>query len=212
MKTAVIGLGNIGLRVAANLTKSGEHVIVSERNLEKARQRAASLGPNAEALPIDEAVQKADVIVLAIMFDAIKEFITSHHAALAGKVVVDPSNPVAPDGKGGFSKTLPVDSSAGQVIARLLPEGAELVKAFGTTAAPSLETGANRKPEPAVLFYATDYPEAGRAVAKLISASGFAPLKVGGIDQSIRIEMFGDLHEYGKLGRLVSLKEAEALV
>ena len=212
MKTAIIGLGNIGLRVAANLARGGEHIIVSERNLAKARAHAAGLGANAEVLPIDEAVQKADLIVLAIMFDAIKEFIVSHHAALAGKIVVDPSNPVAPDGKGGFGKTLPAGTSSGQVIARLLPEGAELVKAFGTTAAASLETGANRNPERAVLFYATDYPEAARAVAKLISASGFAPVKVGGIDQSIRIEMFGDLHEFGKLGKLVSLKEAEALV
>src|SRR5690349_7107350 len=64
MKTAIIGLGNIGLRAAANLAKGGEHIIISERNLEKARQRAASLGSNAEALPIDEAVKKADVIVL----------------------------------------------------------------------------------------------------------------------------------------------------
>src|SRR5690348_1033319 len=123
MKTAIIGLGNIGLRLAANLTRGGEHIIVSERDLDKARQRAASLGTTAEALTIDEAVSKADVIVLAIMFDAIKEFIASHHAALAGKIVVDPSNPIAPDGKGGFTKTLPADKSSGQVIARLLPEG-----------------------------------------------------------------------------------------
>jgi hypothetical protein len=212
MRTAIIGLGNIGLRLAANLAKGGERVIVSERNLEKARQRAADLGLNAEALPIDDAVKKADVIVLAIMFDAIKEFIASHHAALAGKIVVDPSNPIAPDGKGGFAKTIPANESSGQIIARLLPEGAEPVKAFGTLAAGSLEAGANRKPERAVLFYATDYPEAGRAVAKLISASGFAPVNVGGIDQSIRIEVFGDLHEIGKLGKFVSQKEAEALV
>jgi predicted dinucleotide-binding enzyme len=212
MKTAIIGLGNIGYRIAANLTKGGEHVIVSERNLEKAKQSAAKLGGNAEVLPIEEAAQKADVIILAIMFDAIKEFVQTHHAALAGKIVVDPSNPVAPDGKGGFIKTLPADQSSGQIIARLLPEGAELVKAFGTTAAASLESGANRKPERAVLFYATDYPEAGRAIARLISASGFAPVSVGGIDQSIRIEAFGDLHEYGNLGKLVSEKEAEAAV
>jgi predicted dinucleotide-binding enzyme len=47
-----------------------------------------------------------------------------------------------------------------------------------------------------VLFYATDYPEAGRVIAKLISASGFAPIRVGGIDQSIRFEVGGDLHEF----------------
>jgi len=67
------------------------------------------------------------------------------------------------------------------------------VKAFGTLSAQSLRTAVNRSPERAVLFYATDYPEAGRAVAKLITASGFSPVSVGGIDQSIRIEVGGDL-------------------
>jgi 8-hydroxy-5-deazaflavin:NADPH oxidoreductase len=46
----------------------------------------------------------------------------------------------------------------------------------------------------------------------LIAASGFAPVSVGGINQSVRIEAFGDLNEYGKLGRLVTSKEAETLV
>jgi 8-hydroxy-5-deazaflavin:NADPH oxidoreductase len=46
----------------------------------------------------------------------------------------------------------------------------------------------------------------------LVVANGFAPVRVGGIDQSIRIEAFGKLNEYGKLGRLVTAKEAEALV
>ena len=94
----------------------------------------------------------------------------------------------------------------------MLPEGAKVVKAFGTLGAELLGSAANRSPERAVLFYATDYPEAGRAVAKLIAASGFSPISVGGIDQSIRIEVGGDLHEFGKLGRLVSAKEAQALV
>jgi 8-hydroxy-5-deazaflavin:NADPH oxidoreductase len=136
----------------------------------------------------------------------------THCGALAGKIVVDPSNPIAPDGKGGFKKTIPADQSSGQIIARLLPEGAELVKAFGTLGADSLASGANRSPERAVLFYATDYPEAGRVVAALIAASGFSPVRVGGIDQSIRIEVGGELHEFGKVGKLVSAREAEALV
>ena len=63
-----------------------------------------------------------------------------------------------------------------------------------------------------MLFYATDYPEAGRVVARLISASGFVPMSIGGIDQSIRIEVFGDLHEMGKLGKLASEAEAKAAI
>jgi 8-hydroxy-5-deazaflavin:NADPH oxidoreductase len=85
-------------------------------------------------------------------------------------------------------------------------------KAFCSVSVQSLEAAANRKPEPAVLFYATDYPEAGGAVAKLIATSGFAPVNLGGINQSVRIEAFGDLNEYGKLGRLVTSKEAKALI
>ena len=78
--------------------------------------------------------------------------------------------------------------------------------------AESLASGANRSPERAVLFYATDHPKAGEVVAKLITASGFAPVSIGSIEQSIRIEVGGDLHELGKLGRLVSAKEAGALI
>jgi predicted dinucleotide-binding enzyme len=163
-------------------------------------------------MPVADAISKSDVVVLAIYFDAIKDLLATYRGALAGKVIVDPSNPIAPNGKGGFKKTIPADHSSGQLIAALLPEGAELVKAFGTLGAQSLASGVNRSPERAVLFYATDYPEAGRAVARLITASGFSPFLAGGLDQSIRLEVGGDLHEFGKLGTLVSTTEAEALV
>ena len=212
MNTAIIGLGNIGSQLAKNLTAGGENVIVADRTLAKAEKLAAELGGKARPMPVADAISKSDVVVLAIYFDAIKDLLATYRGALAGKVIVDPSNPIAPDGKGGFKKTIPTDQSSGQLIAVLLPEGAELVKAFGTLGAPSLGSGVNRSPERAVLFYATDYPEAGRAVARLITASGFSPVRVGGLDQSIRIEVGGDLHEFGKLGKLVSAKEAEALV
>ena len=211
MKTAIIGLGNIGSRLARNLTSGGQEVIVADKTLVKAQSLANELG-KATALPIPEAIDTADVIILAIYLEAIKDFVTTHRGGLARKIIVDPSNPIAPDGAGGFKKTIPADQSSGMIIAGLLPEGAEAVKAFGTLGAESLAGGANRSPERAVLFYATDYPEAGRVVAKLIDASGFAPVSIGGIDQSLRIEVGGDLHEYGKLGKLVSAQEATVLV
>jgi NADPH-dependent F420 reductase len=212
MNIAIVGLGNIGSRLARNLTAGGQPIIVSERTLSKAEKLAGELGRNATAMAVPDAVRKADVVILAIYFDAIKQFIATYREALKGKIVVDPSNPIAPDGKGGFTKTIPADQSSGQLIAALLPDGAELVKAFGTLSAESLASGANRSPERAVLFYATDDSEAGKVIAKLIAASGFSPVSVGGIDQSIRIEVFGDLHEFGKLGKLVSAKEAEPLI
>ena len=209
IKTAVIGLGNLGSKVAANLAAGGEHVIVSQPNIAEAREFARKPRGQVEALPVEDALGKADVIVLAIWFNIMKEFVARYRNDLVGKIVVDPSNPIAPNSKGGFEKIIPADQSAGEIIAGLLPPGAELVKAFGTVAAEALTSGANRKPDRAVLFYATDFPEAGRVISRLITASGFAPMSVGGIDKSIRIEAFGDLNQFG-LGKLVSVKEAEA--
>jgi predicted dinucleotide-binding enzyme len=212
MNIAVIGLGNIGTKLATNLTAGGQKIIVADKTPAKAEKLAGELGSNASPMSVRDAIGKADVVILAIYFDAIKEMVTTYRSGLTGKIVVDPSNPIAPDGHGGFKKTIPAEQSSGQLISALLPEGSELVKAFGTLGAESLASGANRSPERAVLFYATDYPEAGAVVAKLIAASGFSPVSVGGIDKSVRIEVGGDLHEFGKLGKLVSAKEAEPLV
>ena len=212
MKTAIIGLGNIGATVARNLTNGGENVIVAGRTLEKTKAFAIELGDKATAMTIPDAIDAAEVVILSIYLDPMKDLIKQYHSKLSGKIVVDPSNPIGPDGKGGMKKVIPADQSSGQIIAALMPEGAEFVKAFGTLASASLASGTNRKPDRAALFYATDYPEAGRAIAKLITASGFAPVKVGGAEASIRIEVGGDLHEIGKIGKLVSAKQAEAAV
>ena len=115
---------------------------------------------------------------------------------------------MGPDGAGGYRKVIGEQESSGQILAGLLPSGARLVKAFGTLSAPSLAAAARREPERAVLFYAADDDDAGDLVAALIRAAGFDPVRVGGLDQSIRIEMFGDLHEYGALGRPVTKSEA----
>jgi predicted dinucleotide-binding enzyme len=131
---------------------------------------------------------------------------------LAGKVIVDPTNPVGPDGAGGLQKIIGDRESSGQILAGLLPPGARLVKAFGTLSAPTLAAAARREPERAVQFYATDDDAAGDLVADLIRADGYEPVRVGGLDQAIRIETFGDLHEYGALGRAVTKTEALAAV
>ena len=212
MATAIIGLGNIGSRLAKNLVAGGQKIILADRTLAKAQQLARDLGGNAVAMPVADAISESDVVILAIYFDAIRQLISAYSGALAGKIIVDPSNPIVPDGKGGFKKIIAADQSSGQIIAGLLPKGAQLVKAFGTLGAESLASGPNRSPQRAVLFYATDHPHAGKVVADLIAASGFSPVHVGGIDQSIRIEVDGDLHEFGKLRKLVSVKEAELLI
>jgi predicted dinucleotide-binding enzyme len=212
MKTAIIGLGNIGKQVTQNLIAGGEQVIVADHDSTKAQDFAKTSSGKARSMPVAEAVADGDIIVLAIWFDAIKTFLSEYRNPLSGKIIVDPSNPIAPDGAGGFKKIIPQNQSSGQIIAGLLPPGARHVKAFGTLGAASLKSGARRSPDPNVLFYASDDRDAGNKVAQLIRTSGFTPVRVGVIDQSIRIEVFGDLHEFGKLGKLVTEKEATALV
>jgi 8-hydroxy-5-deazaflavin:NADPH oxidoreductase len=205
---AIIGTGNIGGRLAAGFAAGGQDFLLAGRDADAARKLASDLGGHAEVVSVDEAVERADMLVLAVWFDAFKELIAQYGERLAGKVIVDPTNPVAPDGDGGFQKIIGAQESSGRILAGLLPSGARLVKAFGTLSADSLSAAARREPERAVLFYAADDDAAGEEVADLIRAAGYEPVRVGGLDESIRLEVFGDLHEYGALGRVVTKSEA----
>jgi 8-hydroxy-5-deazaflavin:NADPH oxidoreductase len=213
MSTAIIGVGNIGKAAATHLTEGGEPVVLAAEHRSNAEQLARELGTLASSAEVSDAIEQADAVIFAVWFDAIKELVQQNEALLAGRVVIDPSNPAALGTDGQFSRTLPDGVSAGSVIAGLLPDGAHFAKAFGTVPADKLADAANRSPERAVLFYATDDDTAASTVERLISAAGFDPVKAGGLDQAIRIEMFGDLHPFGGLnGRLVTAKEAEALL
>jgi len=209
---AIIGAGNIGSRLAANFAAGGQDFLLADRNQEAAQKIASDLDGHAEVVSIDEAVDRADAFVVCLWMDPFEQFIAQYGARLAGKVIVDPSNPVGPDGQGGYHKVIGEQESSGQILAGLLPAGARLVKAFGTLSAPTLSAAARREPERAVQFYAADDAAAGDLVAELIRADGYEPVRVGGLDQSIRIEMFGDLHEYGALGRVVTKSEALAAI
>ena len=205
---AIIGIGTIGSTLAANFAAGGQDFLLAGRDQEAARKVAADLDGHAEVVSVDEAVERAGVLVIAVWLDAFEQLIAQYGERLAGKVIVDPTNPVGPDSDGNYRKVIPEQESSGQILAGRLPAGARLVKAFGTLSAPTLAAAARREPERAVLFYATDDAAAGNLVADLIRAGGYEPVQVGGLDQSIRIEMFGDLHEYGALGRAVTKSEA----
>jgi len=88
-----------------------------------------------------------------------------------------------------------------------LPAGARLAMAFGTLPADLFESASSRSPEPAVLFYAADDNLAGAEVERLIRTAGFEPLKIGGLDQSSRIEVGGDLHD-----RVIDPAQAKSLI
>ncbi len=205
---AIIGTGTIGSTLAANFAAGGQDFLLAGRDEQAARKLASDLDGHAEAVSVDDAVERANVLVFAVWLDAFRQLIAEYGERLAGKVIVDPTNAVGPDGAGGYRKVIGEKESSGQILAALLPAGARLVKAFGTLSAGTLSAATRREPERAVQFYAADDEAAGDIVAELIRAGGFEPVRVGGLDQSIRIEMFGDLHEYGALGRVVTKSEA----
>src|SRR5256714_12686532 len=212
MATAIIGIGNIGGPLARHLVRGGEPVVLAAKDEANAAALAQELGGLARAASVEEAIAEADAVVFAVWLDTIKELTSKDTDLLEGKVVVDPSNPIGVDENGQMTRTLPDDQSAGPVVAAMLPTGAHYVKAFGTLAADSLASAANREPRRAVLFYAADDDAAAAAVGRLISAAGLEPAQVGGLADTGRTEgPGGDLHQMGGLnGELLDLDQARA--
>lgn len=207
-KVAIIGLGNIGKTVAQILVKGDRSVILASKNKEDAEALARELGSLATASDTGEAIKNADILIFGVWYNTLQELIGQYGEALSGKIIIDPTNPIAPDVNGGFKKIIGEKESAGQLNAQILPIGATLVKAFGTLGVASLASAAFQAPEKAVLFFATNEESVVAEVEELIEDAGFEAVKVGGLDQSIRIEVFGDLHEFGSLGKVVSKAEA----
>lgn len=214
MTTAIIGTGHIGGALARDLVRGGERVALAAEDEEHAAALAQELGEPASAAPVTEAIQPADVVVLAVWLDTINELIEKHRDQLEGKVVIDPSNPIGFDDDGQMIRTLPEDQSAAVLIAAMLPDRAHYAKAFGTLGADSLANAANRVPRLAVLFYATDDEDAADATERLIATAGFDAVRAGGVEAAARLELpSGDLHQNGGLnGKLLDLEEARAAV
>jgi 8-hydroxy-5-deazaflavin:NADPH oxidoreductase len=208
MTTAIIGTGGIGSAIASLLASGGEPLRLSSADHESARTLAAKIGP-AAIVSVDnrDVLQNADAVVLALRFTALKGVIDEITDQLSDKLVVVPSNPLRTDAQGNVSRVLPKEQSSGEVVAGWLPAGARLAMAFGSMSANLFESASNRSPEPAVLFYAADDDRAGQEVERLIRTAGFEPVKVGGIEQSGRLEVGGDLHDL-----VVGPAEAQSLI
>ena len=196
MTTAVIGTGRIGSVIARHLASGGETLLLSSTNKESARTLAAQIG-RAAVVAADnrDVLQGVDAVVLALRFTVLQAVIDEIVDSLADKLVVVPSNPLSTDAQGNVSRILPEGQSSGKVVAGWLPAGTHLAMAFGTLAADLFESSSNRSPESAVLFYVTDDDRTGEEVERLIRAAGFEPVKAGGLEQSGRLEVGGDLHD-----------------
>lgn len=105
-KVAVIGLGNIGKAIANDLIKNNHEVIVASRNSEEASNFAEQSGGLAQSMSIKEAINTVDLVIPAIWFGSFKDFFNDYGDILKDKTIIDVSNPIAPDGNGGFKKLL----------------------------------------------------------------------------------------------------------
>jgi 8-hydroxy-5-deazaflavin:NADPH oxidoreductase len=206
--TAIIGTGGLGSVIARELASGGETLRLSSADKASARTLAARIGRAAVvAAGNRDALQGAGAVVLALRFTVLRSVIDEIAGPLADKIVVVPSNPLTTDAQGNVSRVLPEGQSSGKVVAGWLPAGAHLAMAFGTMSADLFESSSNRSPEPAVLFYATDDDRAGDEVERLIRTVGFEPVKAGGLEQSGRLEVGGDLHDL-----VVGPAEARSLI
>jgi 8-hydroxy-5-deazaflavin:NADPH oxidoreductase len=127
--------------------------------------------------------------------------------SLTGKVVVVPSNPLSTDAQGKVYRVLPEGQSSGQVVAGWLPPAARLAMAFGSMSADLFKSASHRSPELAALFYAADDDRASGEAERLIRTAGFEPVRIGGVEQSGRLEVGGDLHDL-----IVSPAKARSLI
>lgn len=173
MRIAILGAGRIGGNAARLWSRAGHDVLISfSRDPEALPARAAELGDHVSAETPAHAVDVADVVMLAVPWDAIGEAL-DQAGELVGKVLIDATNPFGSGAK----------LAAGQTVARFnsarMP-GARYVRAFNTLTS-SFQAEASSRPshERAVLFLCGDYPEAKRVVSKLIEDAGFAALDVG---------------------------------
>jgi 8-hydroxy-5-deazaflavin:NADPH oxidoreductase len=208
MATAIIGTGGIGSVIARHLASGGEALRLASADKDSARKLATQIGPAAVvAADNRDALQGADAVVLALRFTVLKDVIDEIAGVLSDKVVVVPSNPFHADEHGNVTRVLADGQSSGEVLAGWLPAGARLAMAFGTMSAGLFGSSSNRSPDPAVLFYATDDDRAGGDAERLIRTAGFEAVKVGGVTQSTRLEVGGDLHDL-----VVGVAEARSLV
>jgi NADPH-dependent F420 reductase len=181
MNIAILGTGNVGSGLAAAAVGAGHAVTVSASTPGSARESAASTGATAAASN-REAVQQADVVVLAVPHGAVAGVVTELGAALDGKVVVDATNPL----NDTYSDLTTSGVSAAEQLQQQVPEAA-VVKAlntvFASRYADPVEGG-----QPLDALIAGDDAAAKTTVSALVASLGFRPVDAGSLRMARTLE------------------------
>lgn len=178
MRIGIIGAGNIGANAARLFISAGHEVALSNsRGASSLSDLVAELGPQAQALTIEETARFGAVVLIAIPFGQYRRLPA---AAFDGKIVIDAGN-YYPNRDGNFPALDQGQTTSSALMAQHL-RGARLVKAFNTIYYLHLANqGDTSKPlaERRAIFIAGDDAEAKETVARLIEEIGFAAVDTG---------------------------------
>jgi predicted dinucleotide-binding enzyme len=131
MKVGVLGSGVVGQTLADGLLKHGHEVTRGSRDPAKLSDWKAAAGPKARTGTFEEAARFGEVAILAVKGTAAEAVVRGCAAALAGRTVLDTTNPIAdaPPVDGVLSFFTGPNESLLERLQRLAPQ-ARFVKAF----------------------------------------------------------------------------------
>jgi predicted dinucleotide-binding enzyme len=188
MDITIIGTGNMARGIGTRALAGGNAVTLLGTDRQKAEALAAELSGDVRAGAVGDPIA-GDVVVLAVWYQAVDDVLGRYGNRLAGKTVVDITNPV--DLQTFAPLTLEAGSAA-QEIARKAP-GAKVVKAFNTTFAGSLAAGQVGGQQLDV-FVASDDDDAKATVRALAESGGLRVLDAGPLAHARQLEGAGYLH------------------
>jgi predicted dinucleotide-binding enzyme len=171
---SIIGSGSMAAAIGGLAAGSGHTVEVMSREAAKARALADQFGSGA-TIGAFGAAPTGDIVVLAVPYSAVLGVVKQYGSGLAGKLLVDITNPVAPD---HTSFVTPADSFGTQEIARVAPADATVVKAFNTLFSNVLAAAPTKVP-PLDVFIAGDDAQAKVRVSAFIESLGLRPMDTG---------------------------------
>jgi NADPH-dependent F420 reductase len=189
-RVTIVGAGNMGRGIGTRAVAGGHQVEIFDRDPAEAQNLANELGGGATALE-PGAPFGGQVVVFAVYYPGIKDAVQQYADQLAGKVVVDISNPV--DTQTWDKLATPPGISSAEEVQQLVPEGTPVVKAFNTTFAPTLVAGKVGGQQLDVLI-AGDDEAAKQTVTQLASDGGLRPIDVGPLNRAQQLEQLGFLH------------------
>jgi 8-hydroxy-5-deazaflavin:NADPH oxidoreductase len=186
VRIAIIGAGHVGTAVARAAIETGNDVTLTGADSAKARRVAAQIGATA-AEHNAEAVEEADIAVLAVPFTAVDSVAQEIRDAAAGKIVIDATNPIEASRPTDRSGLEIGELSAAEELQQLLPDTA-VVKAFNTVLADKQAQPITDEGIVLDGLYAGNNESAKRTVADWLSAIGYRPIDAGDLSAARDLE------------------------